>query len=308
MESPTAPAATVTRGQTVVTVVLLSIWVFLMAFGLVSGLFPSVLGSFSRTGRMVEAIDYKNYGDIALRQKQYPVAIAQYRRSLAIQPDEPKVMTNLGIAYIQAGAVREGVEMLAEALAKTDSPVTRGTIHHNLGDLLEKQGVTDKAIQAFEEAVKTGVELEVRYLRLGRLYLGQKQIDRAYECFQKAMEAQLDPTRSYREMLLRDLDTMAEEPEHRARIEAKLQEGVTAEDLAPYDLATIRWSQERDQGTAVLHNYLGWCLVQSNHFGEAARHFEASLQIWPENRNALENLKVIEQIRAEQPGLVADPS
>ena len=103
------------RAHTLLTWALLLTWVVLMSFGVVSMANPKWLQELSRPGLEAESRDYKNYGDTALRQGDYGLAIPQYERSLEIKPDQPGVMANLAVAYINAGNRPRGAQLLNDA-------------------------------------------------------------------------------------------------------------------------------------------------------------------------------------------------
>lgn len=290
------------RGQTVITWGLIGVWFLLMCFGAVSIANPSWLQELSRPGVRVECNDSKNMGDDALRQGKIGLAITQYRHALSIMPAEVGVMVNLGIAWIQAGYDGKGARILKDALGKTNSNISRGLIYYHLGGLHEKQGKRDEAIECYQKAVDCGTELGKRYCKLGSLYLAAEEWEQAHNAFKRALADQLDVTRSYREMLHRSADTFEDDTILMPIIEEHLSRPLSEENLARYDLEIIRQVQRSDRAVAVTHNYLGWACVRMEKFALATEHFEKSLQIWPGNRNAAQNLEVLRRMEVDMHG------
>jgi len=100
-------------------------------------------------------------------------------------------------------------------------------------------------------------------------------------------------------MLERDVEVFAYDPEHRAFFERREGLDLGDEKLARYDLEIIREGQRRDPTTAIIHDYLGWALLNQGQFTEAAEHFAAALAIWPAHPAAQRNLEMAR--RKERP-------
>ncbi len=287
------------RNHVLVTIGLLFTWVVLLFFGLLSATTPPWLVSLSDPGRRVESTDAKNLGDDALRQGNLGLAAAQYQHALKIRPDEGGAIVNLGIVLIKAGRVDEGERVLRDGLKITHSDVSRGLMLYTLGLLDEQRGNREAAMANYREAIACGTDLAKRYHRLGSLYLAAGQLDSAQVTFEKALAYQLDPASSYREMLVLGMDALEDDTVHVAVMRELLRQPVTENDLARYDLETIRQVQLQDTSVADTYNYLGWVAIQREDFAKATAYFEKSLEIWPGNRNAVENLRVLRQIEAD---------
>jgi tetratricopeptide (TPR) repeat protein len=287
--------------QTVLTWALLLVWTLLMTFGVVSHLDPKWLQELSQPGKDVEALDYKNFGDDALRQGKYGLAIANYLRSLEIQPDRVPVLTNLAVAYRNAGDFASGARILTDALERETRPSLKAVISYNLGELREKQGRLDEAVLHYQGALRCNVEQDRIYRKLAMLYITTKEFAKARAAFEMALAKRLDPALEYQQMLQHSVDIYEDEPEHLAIIEEHLARGVDAEDLRYYDLETIRNVQQHDPANASIHDYLGLVCVYLQDIDSAIDHFEQSLQIYPNNPSTRDKLKELRRIRAQQP-------
>lgn len=286
------------KGRRIVAWLLSAIWLGLMVFGLVSVYNPPWLQELSRHGILVESQDYKDYGDDLLKKGDYRLAAAQYQRALKIKPDDAGSLVNLAIAYARLGAADRGIQLLRDALHSGTN--REGVIYYNLGELFERRGEQDKAIESYQRVLGTEVDPDLIYRRLGALYLDAEDYSAAREAFQRVLDYQTDLTISYRSMLNRSLDLLASDSTVLSIIKESLRLGVTEELLSRYDLQTIRRTTQFDPEIAKTHNHLGLISAQLGDLDQAVYHFEASSRIWPGNIDAVRNLQELRQYRQRQ--------
>jgi tetratricopeptide (TPR) repeat protein len=295
---------------------LLVTWAALMSLGVISIASPQWLQRWSQRGIEAEARAYKEYGDTKLRERDFRLAIPQYLRSLEIKPNQPGVMVNLAVAYINAGTPpgtpsgdaqaaayrQKGAKLLNEALQMETSRNLRGVIYFNLGELYEREGQTDQAIRHYRMALGPDIEGDKVHRKLGSLYLAKGELERARTAFEKTLECQLDPGLSYEDMLHRSVDKFQGNEEILKVIAEQLAQDFGPEDLERYDLEVIRQTQQHDPEIAKTHNHLGVICAQQGYTVAAVEHFERSLEIWPGNIDATRNLKLLRQMQeAGQP-------
>jgi superkiller protein 3 len=290
------PVEMPSRGQTVIAWGLLGCWLVLMCFGVVAAVNPPWLQRVSRGGIVVEARDYKNFGDDALRQGKYGLAVAQYRKALDIKPDLGSARINLAIAYIRAGDTARGARILREALPTETRGSLKGAICYNLGECREAEDKSEEAIGYYQRAVDCNIEQDKIYRKLGSLYLKLGRLPEARAAFEKTLAAQLDPSLPYQYMLHRSLDIFEGDPAHLAIIEEQLARGISTEDLRRYDLEIITQMQQRDPEIAKTHNHLGVICAQLKDLEKAHTHFQKSLEIWPGNPDATKNLLLLRRL------------
>jgi tetratricopeptide (TPR) repeat protein len=295
------PREAPSRRQVSLTWGLLFVWLVLMSFGIVSLADPEWLQELSRPGVEAEARAYKDYGDDALRRHDYGSAVAQYERSLEIKPGQVRVLLNLAIAYMHAGNAVRAAELLNSALQMESTDFIRGAVFYNYGELLERQGRRPEALDYYRQAVESGAEQDKVYRKLGSLYFDMQQYEKARDAFEKALAHQLDPCRSYRDMLYRSLDIYESDTTYLPIIEERLAGHTTPDDLAPFDLELIRQLQQSDTEIAKTHNHLGVICAQLKDTAEAARHFRRSLEIWPGNTDATRNLALLQRLQPAPP-------
>jgi hypothetical protein len=78
--------------------------------------------------------------------------VALFRHALATAPDYPLVLSNYGVALINAGQVQEGTRVLARAGAA--NPVLRAELHHRTGLIRMREGRRAEAVAEFREALR----------------------------------------------------------------------------------------------------------------------------------------------------------
>jgi tetratricopeptide (TPR) repeat protein len=286
------------RGPVLIILWFMIIWLFLMFVGTMSAVKPDWLERFSKLGVESEARAYKNYGDAALHDGQYAKAVAQYEKSLRIKPAQDGVIINLAIAYRQAGAIEKATKILQDASAL--GTTRKGLIYYNMAEIQESMGKTHQAITLYKKALGTIVEQDLVYRSLGRMYLGMQDYENALMAFESTLVYQTNTDAPYLDMLHRSLDVYRDDSVHLPIIEDQLARGVGIEDMGIYDTEIIRQLHKTDPEIAKTHNHLGYILFELGDTDAAEKHFEKSLEIWPNNIDATRNLEVIRQMRKSQ--------
>ena len=91
-----------------------------------------------------------------------------------------------GLSLLQEGKTDEAIQAFEKVIALDPS---NPTVHYNLGVAYERKDAADKAQAQFQEAVKLKPDFGEAYLALGNLYLSQKKFDApAMEALSKATE------------------------------------------------------------------------------------------------------------------------
>lgn len=281
--------------QAAFTFALLALWLLLMCYGVLLQIKPQWLQNLSRPGIRTECRDYKNYGDDLVRQGKYPLAIAQYRKSLSIDPDQVPVKINLAVAYRDSGDMNQAATILTEAREHETSPFLRATIDYNLGQLREKEGNNAEALHHYQEALQCQAVRDRVYVKLGRLYIAAEQYAPAREAYEQALRCRLDPAFEYLRMLEQSAAAYKDNPTHVTVIEQQLMQGLGPQDLEPYDLATIQQVEQRGQEMASIYDHLGLLCVYLGDRDAAIEYFERSLEAYPDNENTRHKLQALRQ-------------
>ncbi len=287
--TPARPA----RPRTVLTWTLLATWVVLLVFGVVAMGDPQWLEDLARKGQRSEASAYQHLGDNELKKGNYGLAAAQYVHALSIRADQPAVYLNLGVAYLRQGDLARGEAALLQASRLETTARMRPFIAMHLGDAAVAQKRSAEAVGHYEEALAQGGRRDLVYRKLGAVYLEQKDYALADDAFAKALAAQVDPLLPYEKLLERTREAAEQDSVAHRWLDAGGDRPLTAAEWERYDRQSIDVMLARDQEIAKTHNHLGLIAHVRGNRGGALRHFERSLAIWPDNPDAVRNLRIL---------------
>ena len=131
-------------------------------------------------------LDVRRTGDWRDEVTLYENALAQSKRAEVIR-------VNLAVRLLHLGRYDEGIRVLQELVSF--SPNYRGA-WHNLGDLYQAKGMNEKAIAAFEKAIRDDPFDAASLLNLGYLYDKQGRREAAVKMYLRA--TRVAPTRARR--------------------------------------------------------------------------------------------------------------
>ena len=126
-------------------------------------------------------------------------AIEEYKRAIAIYPDDYKAHYNLGVVYDQQGALDKAVQSYQRAIRINPA---YPNAHFNLGIIYQHQGLPDKAIEQFRKVTELDpADFEARN-NLGVALAIQGNLGQAIGEWEKVLE--IDPrNQSARENMLK---------------------------------------------------------------------------------------------------------
>ena len=110
-------------------------------------------------------------------------AIAPLREAAILEPSNPMIQHDLGLACLEVGFLPDAIAALQHAVA-THPRYTDA--HFRLGIALEKQGNIRGALAAYDRATKLLPSLTEAWFRAGALIYTAGQRDEAIACFQRA--------------------------------------------------------------------------------------------------------------------------
>jgi len=120
------------------------------------------------------------YRDIGL----YTESFKEYERALEINPYLVEAHNNLGILYVNRGLYDEAIKEYM--LAIEINPNLAG-VHNNLGNIYRKKGLYGKALEEYREAVDLDRELVEAYNNLGVTLAEMGELREAVRQFRKAL-------------------------------------------------------------------------------------------------------------------------
>jgi tetratricopeptide (TPR) repeat protein len=133
---------------------------------------------------------YNNLGTILSDKGQMDAAIADFQKTLEINPDFAEAHNNLGNALLRKGQVDEAMDHFKKVVEiAPDSAVS----HCNLGNALLRMGQLDGAMVQFRKALEIQTDYAEAHNNLGIVLLRKGQPDEeAMIQFQKALESNPD--------------------------------------------------------------------------------------------------------------------
>jgi tetratricopeptide (TPR) repeat protein len=183
-------------------------------------------------------------------------AIAPLSDAARLQPFNPIIQHDLGLACLEAGNLTDAVAALEQAVA-CDPRYTDA--YFRLGIALEKLGDSGRAIVAYERATGLDPSLTEAWFRAGALVYTLGHRDEAIGCFRRAAatggHTSFGRLGKARVLLMEDRDPEAE--------------------------LVLRKTLAHDPANAMAHDLLGNLLSELGRFGEARECFERAITIAP---------------------------
>jgi len=141
------------------------------------------------------AIYHRNLGEISRRLGRFEVAVKAGRRACQLASGDIDAHFNLGLAYADAKMPVEAAESFRAVLVLQNELVAQGTLSAQMwnmrGNVLHKLDRFDEARASYEHALEIRPAFPVALNALGSLLKTQGDVQRAGECFIRAL--QLDP-------------------------------------------------------------------------------------------------------------------
>ena len=183
-------------------------------------------------------------------------AIAPLREAALLQPCNPGIQHDLGLACLEAGRVPDAVAALQRAVA---SNPRYADAYFRLGIALEKLGDIGGAIVAYDRATELLPSLTEGWFRAGALIHTLGHRDEAIGCFRRAAatggRTSFGRLGKARALLTEDRNQEAEQ--------------------------VLRQTLARDSSDAMAHDLLGTLLSELGRFDEARECFERAVAIAP---------------------------
>jgi lipoprotein NlpI len=124
-----------------------------------------------------------------LRALQPPDAEAAYRQAVALRPDDPEALLDLGRAVKAGGKLDEAEACYRRAIAlKPDHPVA----HNNLGNVLRALGRLEEATVSLRTAIHLRPDYAEAHSNLGIVSQRLRLLDEAAACYRRAIALRPD--------------------------------------------------------------------------------------------------------------------
>jgi tetratricopeptide (TPR) repeat protein len=132
---------------------------------------------------------FAELGQQASARRDWPEAVAQFRKAIELAPDDAVVRLNLAQALILMGAARAALTELEAAIRANPS---LAPAHFMIGTLLERSGRDEEAIDEYKAAVTNDPSLRGAHLRLADALRRIGRLDAALSSYQRVLELNPD--------------------------------------------------------------------------------------------------------------------
>jgi tetratricopeptide (TPR) repeat protein len=214
----------------------------------------------------------------SLRAGRPADAIAPLRDAALLQPSNPIIQHDLGLAFLEVGRVPDAIAALQRAVA---SNPRYADAYFRLGIALEKLGNTGGAIAAYDRATELQPSLTEAWFRAGALVYTLGHRDEAIACFRRAAatggKTSFGRLGKARALLTEDRNQEAEQ--------------------------VLRHTLALDPGNAMAHDLLGILLSEFGRFDEARECFQRAIAIAPLLAGSYYDLVRCRRVTSDDDGL-----
>ncbi|NTU57868.1 MAG: tetratricopeptide repeat protein [Chlorobiaceae bacterium] len=231
----------------------------------------------------------------AIKQQQagrFDEAETNYRAIIGIYPSHTKALTLLGTLYLQRGNREDGISMLDRSLAlDPDQP----EVYNNRGIALQQIKEYLKALESFNQAISMKPEYPDAYNNRGLVLKYLNRNDEAIESFRTAIRLKPDYAEACCN-LANSLSSVGrfkealEEYDHSLLIQpgyqkAHIGRGMALTDLGRFPEALEEYEKAKKDniGDADYHKSRGDLFLQLKRYEEARESFQAAIDLQPEN-------------------------
>ncbi|MCF7858234.1 MAG: tetratricopeptide repeat protein [Candidatus Cloacimonetes bacterium] len=269
---------------------LMLIWVLLILFGCISLIQPTWLTVVSAEGKRSEASDTKTAGDIFLKKGNYKAAIRQYKKAIHIYPEYYDAIGNLGITYMQLNRYDDAVKIFNHLIKKDIKNMHNN--YYNLANIYKNKGEYDLAVENYIRSAETNPYPIYSYQYLGEIYLNLQKWDLAIAAFNSALENKLTLENSYYGMLKSVKNSSQSKHEIHNAVITFLSKPISP---CKYDREIFVTTLKKDKEIAKTYNLIGYSYLRKKEPSRAKTNFELALKIWPDFKDAMQNL---DQVRS----------
>jgi tetratricopeptide (TPR) repeat protein len=139
--------------------------------------------------RALEGEEAVRRAAVHVARGRYAAAADEYKKALAVQPNDPTVHNKLGICYQQLKDDSMARREYDRALALDPG---YAQVWNNVGTLEQARKRFKPAVRAYKKAIETRPGLATPWKNLGSVYLALGRVQEAFEAYQEAFR--LDPT------------------------------------------------------------------------------------------------------------------
>jgi tetratricopeptide (TPR) repeat protein len=246
---------------------------------------------------------YFEIGNIYLKTQKFDEAIQSYQRAIQLNITKKEAYLYIGNAYEQQKDYANAATSYERYLLLL--PANPGPAQFQLGRCYTELGQLDKAVLAFEDAVKSSPQEQPYLYQLALAYQKSKEYEKAEGAFQKLIELSPQDAASYDGIIVRMYDE-AGLPEKAVDAARKIIElnpkseisvlnlGIIYYKLQRYDeaVATFRQALDIKPDYEMAWNYMGLSYSQQKKYREAIEAFRQYVQLVPDSADGWFNIGI----------------
>jgi tetratricopeptide (TPR) repeat protein len=254
-------------------------------------------------------------GVVAYQKGDYPAAVSAIQRALALAPNSPAYLNNLGLAYQALGRLMEAAASYQAALNLAPSFAQAMS---NLGNVLGEQGRWTEAETWSRQAIRLNPRMAEAYNGLGAALWHQGKASQAIANYRTALA--IDPKFPY---AMVNLGNALREQGNPAEAETLYRQAIAVNPAiaeAHNGLGVILWTSgaavaavasyrealRLAPGRADIHHNLGHAYRDLGQFDEAKREYSAALQLNPGDVKIRYSLSVIHRFTPADQSMIEE--
>ncbi len=220
-------------------------------------------------------------GVIAQRVNRHDLAVEQFNKAIAIDPDQPLLHFNLALSLFSSGRLHEALAPLEKALSKEPGNSRYTNLLHTIKSRLAT-------------AESDNVKQAQKALDQGMAHHTQGRLDAAIECYEKCLQIQHDNLAALSNLGLAlheqgKLDAAEAACRHAIGVNGDCAEAhfnlaniLTAQERFDAAIASFQKTIEIEPEHVAAHNNLGHAFEKSGDLEAAAASFQGALSLQPD--------------------------
>ncbi len=267
---------------------IVTTYVFLIVFALISFSSPDWLKSVSKAGKDTESAIFKEYGDSFLDAGEFNKALAQYEHAISINPDFIEVYTNMGVCYYLKGDHKNALLYLKKSINLNDN--FQDVSYFYIGEILSAKGDHENAIDFYLKSAELTPFPLASYQKAGDFLTHAKRWEEALDSYNKALDSRYTMQTCYIGMLKKNYNLYYDNDEIKQELKNLLEKGIDSTSLVTYDELIFNKQSVKYFNIAAIYTQCGYIYGQDGDLTKAIEYFKKALQVNPTYDDALRNL------------------
>lgn len=242
---------------------------------------------------------HNNLGEVLRAAARPQEALAEYQRSIELQPVNPDAFCNLAGLLLAAGQVQQALACVRQSLVQNPQSPNAHFVH---GSILAATNALDEAISAFDNAIRLQPSHLAAMSALGAVLTRRGRAERAVAVLRRALELAPNFLEAHGNLA----EALSKLQRHDEAIAAASKTVAMAPSFAPahnllgtvlqsagrLDDARSAFEKSRDLDPRFVHAHgnLGALLRTLGHYQDAVRELETAIELLPNNPDALNTL------------------